>query len=73
MEPRNPFRPTFGSNPPLLAGRAYLVEEFGESLDDGLGAPGRATFYTGARGTGKTVMLNEAVDQARQRGWLVVN
>lgn len=71
--PRNPFRPTFGSTPPILAGRTDLVAEFGEALDDGPGAPGRATFYTGPRGTGKTVMLNEAVDQARQRGWLVVN
>jgi hypothetical protein len=73
VEPRNPFKPTFGSNPPILAGRADLIAEFGESLDDGPGSPGRATFYTGARGTGKTVMLNEAVEQARQRGWLVIN
>ena len=29
--------------------------------------------YTGARGVGKTVMLNEAEEQARSRGWLVVS
>jgi hypothetical protein len=50
-----------------------MVEAFGRALDYGPGAPGRAVFYTGARGSGKTVMLNEAVAQARERGWLVVN
>lgn len=68
----NPFRPTFGNSPPVLAGRDEIIEQFAEALDNGPGAPGRATLYTGARGTGKTVMLNEAADVARQRGWLVI-
>ena len=72
MAPPNPFRPSFGNSPPVLAGRDELIEQFAEALDNGPGAPGRATLYTGARGTGKTVMLNEAADVARQRGWLVV-
>jgi AAA ATPase domain len=72
MAAANPFRPSFGNSPPVLAGRAELIEQFAEALDNGPGAPGRATLYTGARGTGKTVMLNEAADVARQRGWLVI-
>ena len=56
----------------MLAGRDELIEQFAEALDNGPGAPGRATLYTGARGTGKTVMLNEVADIARQRGWLVI-
>lgn len=68
----NPFRPGFGSSPAVLAGRDDIVEQFAEALDNGPGALGRATLYTGARGTGKTVMLNEAADVARQRGWLVI-
>ena len=68
----NPFRPSFGNSPPVLAGRDELIEQFAEALDNGPGAPGRATLYTGARGTGKTVMLNEVADIARQRGWLVI-
>jgi hypothetical protein len=68
----NPFRPSFGNSPPVLAGRDELIEQFAEALDNGPGAPGRATLYTGARGTGKTVMLNEVADVARQRGWLVI-
>lgn len=70
--PRNPFRPTFGVSPPLLVGREDVLQDFGDSLDDGPGAPGRATIYTGARGTGKTVMLNAAQDEASSRGWLVI-
>jgi len=68
----NPFTPTFGSPPPLLAGREELIELFAEALDDGPGSAGRATLYTGARGAGKTVLLNEVEDTARERGWLVV-
>lgn len=70
---RNPFRPSFGTTPPVLAGRDVLAAVFGDALDDGPGAPGRATLYTGARGVGKTVMLNEAEAQAKERGWVVIS
>jgi len=69
----NPFRPSFGVTPPLLAGRDAEILAFGDALDAGPGAPGRATLYTGVRGIGKTVMLNEAEAQARQRGWVTVS
>lgn len=69
----NPFRPSFGTTPPLLVGRDQMTMAWADALDAGPGAPGRATLYTGARGVGKTVMLNEAEDQARQRGWVVVS
>lgn len=70
---RNPFTPTFGVSPPLLVGRSDLLEDFVAALEDGPGAPGRMTLYTGARGTGKTVMLNEVEDLARQQGWRVIS
>jgi hypothetical protein len=69
----NPFRPTFGVSPPLLVGRDQLIDEFDEALADGPGAPGRATLFTGARGAGKTVMLNAVEDRAREAGWVVVS
>jgi hypothetical protein len=69
---KNPFKPTFGATPPLLAGREDLTEAFADALDNGPGSAGRATLYTGARGAGKTVMLNAVEDEARERGWLVV-
>jgi hypothetical protein len=69
----NPFKPTFGASPPVLAGRDRQIADFADALDDGPGAAGRATLYTGARGSGKTVMLNAIEDEARSRGWLVVS
>lgn len=69
----NPFRPSFGASPPVLAGRAEELEVFTDALDAGPGAPGRAMLVTGPRGSGKTVMLNALEDAARQRGWLVIS
>ncbi len=70
---RNPFHASFGVSPPLLVGRDELLEDFVEALEDGPGSAGRATLYTGARGAGKTVMLNAVEDRARERGWLIVS
>lgn len=69
----NPFHASFGVSPPLLVGRESVLEDFIEALEDGPGSAGRATLYTGARGAGKTVMLNAVEDRARERGWLVVS
>lgn len=69
----NPFHPSFGVSPPLLVGRDGLIDDFVEALEDGPGSSGRATLYTGARGSGKTVMLNVIEDRAKERGWLVIS
>jgi hypothetical protein len=69
----NPFHASFGVSPPLLVGRDGVLEDFVEALEDGPGASGRATLYTGARGAGKTVMLNAVEDRAKERGWLVIS
>jgi hypothetical protein len=70
---KNPFKPSFGVSPPLLVGRDALIDEFVDALEDGPGSGARATIYTGARGSGKTVMLNAVEDRAQQLGWLVVS
>lgn len=70
---QNPFHASFGVSPPLLVGRDDVLEEFVEALEDGPGSTGRATLYTGARGAGKTVMLNAVEDRAREEGWLVIS
>lgn len=72
MALRNPFRPTAGSTPPLLVGRDDVLQEFGESLEDGPGSPARLALFTGPRGIGKTVMLTEVDALARQRGWVAL-
>ena len=69
----NPFHASFGVSPPLLVGRDDLLTDFREALEDGPGASGRATLYTGARGSGKTVMLNAVEDVAKELGWLVIS
>jgi hypothetical protein len=70
---QNPFHASFGVSPPLLVGRDDLLDEFAEALEDGPGSAGRATLYTGARGAGKTVMLNAVEDRAREQGWLIIS
>lgn len=70
---KNPFKPTAGATPPLLVGRQDVLDEWVESLDNGPGAPGRITIYTGARGVGKTVMLNEVATLTSAKGWLVIH
>jgi hypothetical protein len=70
---KNPFHPTFGVSPPLLVGRDSLIEAAAEAIEDGPGAPARATLYTGPRGSGKTVLLNAVEDQARTQGWAVIS
>ena len=69
----NPFKPSFGVTPPLLVGRDELIEEFADALEEGPGSAGRATLYTGARGAGKTVMLNAVEDRAKALGWVVIS
>lgn len=68
----NPFKPTAGGEPPLLIGRGKVIRDFEKGLDNGVGAPGRIMLITGARGTGKTVMLTVFGDKARARKWDVI-
>jgi hypothetical protein len=70
---RNPFKPSFGISPPIVAGRQDLIDEFETGLLEGPGAPSRATVYEGLRGIGKTVMLNEVSRVARGLGWVIVS
>lgn len=72
MVVRNPFRPSFGVSPRVLAGRDALIDDFDVALDEGPGSPMRSVLVSGARGIGKTVVLGELEDRARSRGWLVL-
>ncbi|MDQ1105941.1 hypothetical protein QE364_003865 [Nocardioides zeae] len=68
----NPFKPTAGADPPVLVGRGDLLDELADTFVDGPGSPGRITIFTGVRGVGKTVMLNETEDMALRHGWLAL-
>ncbi|MHA2789223.1 AAA family ATPase [Corynebacterium sp. S7] len=69
---RNPFRPTFGASPKVWAGRQTVLNEFDTALDSGPGHPHRSIVISGSRGIGKTVLLTELEEKARQRGWVVI-
>lgn len=69
----NPFTPDFGQTPPLLVGRDALLDELGSSLATGPRSPGFTTLLIGPRGSGKTAVLNEAVESTRVEGWIVIS
>ncbi|MDR1266271.1 MAG: AAA family ATPase [Propionibacteriaceae bacterium] len=69
----NPFTPSFGSVPPLLAGRRELIDAVLGGLDSGPGDPNRVALFVGPRGTGKTALLTAIADEAGSRGWISAN
>ncbi len=69
----NPFLPTFGTSPPLLAGRDREVSRLARALSEGPRHPDFTLLITGSRGSGKTVLLNEAEDLAYSHGWRVIS
>lgn len=66
---RNPFRPGFGCPPLTLVGRADEINSFLGALKNGPGSEGSSYVITGARGTGKTVLVNEIANICRQAGF----
>lgn len=68
---QNPFRATLGANPPVLVGRDEVLSDFSDALQEGPGAHERVSLLVGARGIGKTVLLNEMENRAAQEGWWV--
>ncbi|MXZ98975.1 MAG: AAA family ATPase [Acidimicrobiaceae bacterium] len=68
----NPFKPSFGASPPVLAGRTGVLDALGEALDSGTGHPDFTSLLVGVRGAGKTATLNAVQEYARNRGWLVI-
>ena len=69
----NPFLPTFGTTPPTLAGRDDVVARFARAFERGPQHPDYTMLITGVRGSGKTVLLNEAEDAALRLGWRVIS
>ena len=69
-----PFVPGFGRTPPFLAGRSSLITELCAGLDGGPDDPRSVSVLLGARGMGKTVVLNEVEDAAvSERGWVTLS
>lgn len=75
MDPyRNPYTPGAGSRPLALAGREEQIEACRVTLGRlERGMPDRPFAIHGLRGVGKTVLVRQLADEARQRSWFVVH
>ena len=69
----NPFTPTFGKRPHVLAGRNNLLQEIEYALRTGGGDPNLCSLFVGSRGVGKTVLLSYVASEAAKYGWISAN
>lgn len=67
---KNPFTPTFGRIPAQLVGRDLLLSDLFGALANGPGDPNLSTLISGARGTGKTALMNYVASEAVGYGWV---
>ena len=65
------FRPSFGNRPDRIVGRASVLGAFREGLASFVGSRERTTLLLGQRGMGKTALLIEMADEARDLGFMV--
>lgn len=65
------FSPAFGNRPSQLVGRDSVLDELVGGLTSRPGNRRRATVLLGQRGMGKTVLLWELADRARELGYAV--
>ena len=73
MRPRNPFAPTFGAEPPLLAGRDDIFRDIVDAWVTGPTHPGYTALLLGRRGSGKTVALEALRTLGSDRDWLSIS
>ena len=71
--PRNPFAPTFGAAPPLMAGREAILSDIADAFSTGPTHTSYTSLFLGCRGSGKTVILGALRDLAHERGWLSIS
>jgi len=70
---QNPFRTRSGVVPPYLLGRSDVITKINRSLEYPLSDEHGNMLLMGLRGIGKTVMLSEAGQLAKARGWIVID
>ncbi|MBQ9058877.1 MAG: ATP-binding protein [Atopobiaceae bacterium] len=69
----NVFSPSFGNRPSQLVGREDILNLFQQALAAQPGSRDRALLLLGQRGYGKTVLLWELADCARDTGFVVAS
>ena len=71
MDILNLFQPTFGNRPERYIGRDDVIERFISGLREPVGSRNRCTLFLGQRGMGKTALLLELSDRAKEMGYVV--
>lgn len=71
-EEKNPFTPVIGKVPLHFAGRENIIEGINEIVEGDTNSPSIVSLYVGARGTGKTALLNYYAEEAGEHGWIAV-
>jgi len=69
----NPFTPSFGEIPAIMAGRQQVISDLRKSLDSATRRPELTSLISGAHGTGKTALLALTAQMAASNGWVVAN
>ena len=68
-----PYNPSFGELPFCILGRKQVIENIKFAFDNNLNDPYRTVLFTGARGIGKTVLLEKVVEISLEYGFVSVN
>lgn len=68
----NPFIPAFGELPGYLAGRQDALEQLRNAFESDMRSPQLCSLISGPRGSGKTTMLVQVAELAKEQGWLAV-
>lgn len=77
MSNRSPFNPNFGKVPHLFLDREKIIDDYIDELTnsgDSIDTPYQTTMIYGVRGSGKTSMLTDIIDQIKTfKDWIVVD
>ena len=68
-----PYNPSFGELPYCILGREQIIENIRFAFENTLSDPYRTVLFSGARGSGKTVLLEKIVEISLEYGFVSVN
>jgi predicted AAA+ superfamily ATPase len=68
-----PYNPSFGELPSAILGRGPIIENIRFAFENNLSDPYRTVLFSGARGVGKTVLLEKTAELSLEYGFVSVN
>jgi hypothetical protein len=68
-----PYNPSFGELPYTILGREQIIDNIRFAFESNLSDPYRTVLFSGARGVGKTVLLEKIVEISMEYGFVSVN